>query len=82
VWEKGLNAKDIHHEIFPVCGGKCVSSKAVQPWWQIFADDEAFETELRQWLRQQPKDFYAAGFNAHLKRRDSFINVGGGYVEK
>jgi hypothetical protein len=28
----------------------------------IFADDEEFETEVRKWLRQQSKDFYAAGF--------------------
>jgi hypothetical protein len=30
--EKGLNAKDIHKEIFPVYGGKCVSRKAVHNW--------------------------------------------------
>jgi hypothetical protein len=22
LWAKGLNAKDIHKEMFPVCGGK------------------------------------------------------------
>jgi hypothetical protein len=27
--EKGLNAKDIHKQIFPVYGGKCLSRKAV-----------------------------------------------------
>jgi histone-lysine N-methyltransferase SETMAR len=26
-----------------------------------FADDEAVQREVRMWLRQQPKDFYAAG---------------------
>jgi hypothetical protein len=26
---KGLNAKDIHKEMFPVCGGKCLSREAV-----------------------------------------------------
>jgi hypothetical protein len=40
------------------------------------------ETEKRKWLRQQSKDFYAAGFDALVKRWDKFINVGGGYVEK
>jgi hypothetical protein len=74
VWGKELNAKDIHHEMFPLCCGKCVSNKAVQPWWQIFAD-EGVETELLKWLRQQSKDFYAAGLNAQIKRRDSFITV-------
>jgi hypothetical protein len=29
-----------------------------------FADDEDDETEMRKWLRQQPKEFYAAGFDA------------------
>jgi hypothetical protein len=38
--------------------------------------------EEQKWLRQQSKDFYAAGFNALVKRRDKCINVHGGYVEK
>jgi hypothetical protein len=29
LWETGLNAKDIHKEMFPVYGGKCLSCKAV-----------------------------------------------------
>jgi hypothetical protein len=49
---------------------------------RIFADDEEVETEVRKWLRQQSKDFYAVGFDTLLKRRDKCINVGGGYVEK
>jgi hypothetical protein len=47
-----------------------------------FADDEEVETEVRKWLRQRSKDFYAAGFNALVKRWDKCIDVGGGYVEK
>jgi hypothetical protein len=47
-----------------------------------FADEEDFETELRKWLRQQSKDFFAAGFDALVKRWDKCINVGWGYVEK
>jgi hypothetical protein len=47
-----------------------------------FADDEEVETEMRKWLRQQSKDFYAAGFDALLKRWDKCISVGGGYVKK
>jgi hypothetical protein len=42
-WAKGLNAKDIHKEMFPVYGRKCSSHKAVHiwvnklpPWWQTF----------------------------------------------
>jgi hypothetical protein len=30
--EKGLNAKDIHKEMFPVYGGKCLSHKAIYNW--------------------------------------------------
>jgi hypothetical protein len=47
-----------------------------------FADDEEVETEVRKWLRQQSKDFFAAGFDALVKRPEKCINVGGGYVEK
>jgi hypothetical protein len=47
-----------------------------------YADNEEVETEARKWLRQQSKDFYAAGFDALVKRGDKCINVGGGYVEE
>jgi hypothetical protein len=47
-----------------------------------FADDEEFETEVRKWLRQQSKDFYAGCFDAPIKRWDMCINDGGGCVEK
>jgi hypothetical protein len=32
LWAKGLNAKDIHKEMFPLYGGKCLSRKAVHIW--------------------------------------------------
>jgi hypothetical protein len=51
-------------------GGKCL------------AYEKEVETEVQKWLRQQSKDFYAAGFDALVNRRDKCINVGGGYVEK
>jgi hypothetical protein len=38
--------------------------------------------QLRKWLREQSKDFCAAGFEALLKRWDKFINADGEYVEK
>jgi hypothetical protein len=34
-----------------------------------------------KWLRQGSRDFYAAGFNALVKRWDKCISVGGGYVK-
>jgi hypothetical protein len=57
LWAKGLNAKDIHKEMFPVSSGKCLSRKVVHNWVEkcgkCFTDDEEVETEVRKWLRQQ-----------------------------
>jgi hypothetical protein len=68
---KGLKARDIHTEIFPVYGGKCLSRKAVHSWVEkhgkSFADYEV-EMEMRKWLRQESKDFYAASFDELVKR--------------
>jgi hypothetical protein len=38
--------------------------------------------QVRKWLRQQLKDFYAAGFDALVKRWDKHISVSRGYFEK
>jgi hypothetical protein len=45
-------------------------------------DDDEVETEVRKWLSQQSKDFYAAGFDSMVRRWEKCINVSGGYVEK
>jgi hypothetical protein len=37
LWAKRLNAKDIHKEMFPVYGGKCLSRKAVHNWIEKFS---------------------------------------------
>jgi hypothetical protein len=44
-------------------------------WWEVFEkcgsffpDKEEVETEMRKWLRQQSKYFYAAGFDALVKQ--------------
>jgi hypothetical protein len=37
LWEKGLNGKDIHKEMFPVYGEKCLSRKAVHNWVKKFS---------------------------------------------
>jgi hypothetical protein len=77
LWAKGLNAKNVHKEIFSVYGGKCLSCKAFHVDGKYFADDEEIETEVRKWLRQESKDFYAAGFDALVKRWDKCVSVGG-----
>jgi hypothetical protein len=46
------------------------------------ADDEGVEMKVRKSLTQETENFYAAGFDALVKRRDKCINIGGGYVEK
>jgi hypothetical protein len=37
LWAKGLDAKDIYKEMFPVYDGKCLSRKALLLWWQMFS---------------------------------------------
>jgi transposase-like protein len=37
LWAKGLDAKDIHKEMFPVHGGMCLSHKAVHNWVKKFS---------------------------------------------
>jgi hypothetical protein len=52
MWAKGLNAKDIHKERFPVYVRKCLSGKPVHNWVQKrgkrFAGGEEVETEVRK----------------------------------
>jgi hypothetical protein len=68
---KRLDAKDIHKEMFPIYGRKCLSCKAVHNWTEKrgkrFADDEEVETEERKWLRQQTKHFYTAAYSTQSK---------------
>jgi hypothetical protein len=60
-----------------------LSRKAVHNWvTNGFTDDEEVKTEVRKLLRQQPKYFYAAGFDAMVKRLGKCINVDGEYVKK
>jgi hypothetical protein len=74
--------KDIHKECFRFTLGSVCCVKQFSLAGKRFADDEEVETEVRKWLRQQPKDVYAAGFDALVKRWDKYINVCGGYVVK
>jgi hypothetical protein len=45
-------------------------------------DDEAVEREVTAWFQQQPKEFYAAGFQGLVKQWDKCLSVQGDYVEK
>jgi hypothetical protein len=48
LWAKGLNAKDIHKEMFPVYGGKCLSRKAVHNWVKDVANISLMTKRLKQ----------------------------------
>jgi hypothetical protein len=58
-----------------------VVHKWVEKCGKLFAYDEEAEMEVRKWLKQQSKDFCAAGFNALVMRWDKCIDVGGGCQE-
>jgi hypothetical protein len=47
-----------------------------------FPDAKATEREVTARIRQQPKEFYAAGFQGLVKGWDKCLNVQGDYVEK
>jgi hypothetical protein len=49
---------------------------------KCFADNEEVETEVRKWRRKWSKHFYAAGFDALVKRWQKCINVDAGCGEK
>jgi hypothetical protein len=62
LWEKGLNAKDIRKEMFPVYGGKFLSRKRFTTSGKCSADDEEVETEVRKCLRTTVKRLLCCGF--------------------
>jgi transposase len=41
VWAQVLNAKNIHKEMFPIYGGKCLSRKAVHNWVEKFCEERS-----------------------------------------
>jgi hypothetical protein len=67
---------------FLITVGRICRVKRFRTGGKRFADDEEVKMEARKCLRQQSKDFYAAGFDALGKRWDKCTNVSGGYVEK
>jgi hypothetical protein len=58
--------------MFPVYGGKCLSHKEVHKWVEksgrCFTIDKGVEMKVQTWLKQQSKDFYAAGFDTLVNR--------------
>jgi hypothetical protein len=48
LWAKGLDAKDIHKEMFPVYSGMCLSHKAVHNWVEKFSQGHSKVTDDAQ----------------------------------
>ena len=89
LWAKIMEEKDIHKEMLPMYSEHCLSRQAVHNWVQKFSEGRtsieehpAFEKAVRAWFRQQPKEFFAAGFQGLVKRWDKCLNLYGDYVEK
>jgi hypothetical protein len=76
LWAKGLNAKDIHKEMFPVSGWKCFSRKTVH---NLVADVPLTTKRLKRscgsgWDSSQRASMLRV-FAALVKRRDKCINA-------
>jgi hypothetical protein len=75
-WKKGSMQRIFIKKFFLFIVGSFCRVKWFRLGGKRFADDD-IETEVREWRGQQSKDFYAAGFDALVKRWDKCINVGG-----
>jgi hypothetical protein len=80
LWEKGLNAKIVTNKCVLFTVGYVCRLKRFHIGGKRFAVDEEVETVVQEWLRRQRKYFYAAGFDALVKRWDKRLSVGGGYL--
>jgi hypothetical protein len=68
LWADGLDAKDIYKDMFPIYGGSVCNAKRFTTGSITFLKDvrksQMMPHQVRKWLRQQSKDFYATGFDA------------------
>jgi hypothetical protein len=78
LWAKDVAAKDIHKEMLPMYGEHCPS---LHLSGERFPDDDVVERAMCAWFRQQPQEFYAAGFQRLVRRWDKCLNLWV-YVEK
>ena len=90
---KKYGSKGYPQKMLPMYGEHCLSRQAVHNWVQKFSEgltrveDEhragrPVERAVSAWFRQQPKEFFAAGFQGLVKRWDKCLNRYGDYVEK
>jgi len=73
-------------------GEHCLSRQAIHNWVQNFSEGRTsikdehragrpVEIATPETFRQQPKEFYAAGFQGLVERWDKCLNLYGDYVE-
>jgi hypothetical protein len=67
---KELNAKESIKKCCLFILGSVCRLKRFHLSDKSFPDDGEVEMDVRKWLRRQSKDFYAAGFDALVKRWD------------
>ena len=81
---KNMAAKDMHNEMLPMYGEHCLSRQVVKNGVQKFSEGRrSIEHRVgRITFRQQPKEFFAAGFQGLVKRWDKCLYLYGDYVEK
>jgi hypothetical protein len=94
LWERGLSAKYIHKEFFPVYGGKCLTRKAVHNRVEKFAQERSkVVDDARPGRHVETATEAAVQRVEELIRADrritidsvataQVISVGGGCVEK
>jgi len=85
LWAKDMAAKDIHKDAAYVRWTLPVTSSSplIQHLsGERFPDDDAVERAVCAWFRQQPQEFYVAGFQGLVKRWDKCLNLFGDYFEK
>jgi hypothetical protein len=75
LWAKGLNAKDIHKEIFPVNSGKCLSRKAVHNWVERFSQGRLKVADAR------PGRHVGIASETAVKRVEELIRVDGRMID-
>ena len=82
LWAKGMAAKDIHKEMMPMYGEHCLLRQAVHNLGAEVlerANKYRRRTSSRSAVcacfRQQPQEFYAAGFQGLAKRCEMCLNL-------
>jgi hypothetical protein len=80
LWAKEFSVKETHKETFvvgSVCRLKLFRTGPRNSLSEV-RKSHMMPDQVRKWLRQQSKDFYAVGFEGLVEQWDECIDVGGG----